>query len=235
MPSEAPAPRETAREPEPQPGIRITDIPASTPAPPAETAEASLPDLSQPAAAAPAPERPRVEPAPESPQETEAAPGFSVGPETTPAAASPPGPGEGLADIASVVNALPAEEARTEPAPEERRPEAAPPAPAQTPAAAPSPERAAQAHPRRHWVQIAGGANRAALPGELVRLRGQAPELVGRSAYTTPANATNRLLVGPFGSEREAQEFVNQLAQRQVAAFAWTSPPGQEIHRLTGR
>ena len=84
-------------------------------------------------------------------------------------------------------------------------------------------------------MQVAGGANRAALPAELARLRAKAPELAGRTAWTTPLNATNRLLVGPFPSAREAQEFVNRLAERDVAAFAWTSPAGQEIHRLTGR
>ena len=47
---------------------------------------------------------------------------------------------------------------------------------------------------------------------------------------------TSRLLVGPFASAREAQDFVNQLAGHDVAAFAWTSAAGQEIERLqTGR
>jgi hypothetical protein len=81
-------------------------------------------------------------------------------------------------------------------------------------------------------VQIAGGANRAGLPRELARLRALAPELANRTAWTTPLNATNRLLVGPFTSARQAQEFVNRLAERQVASFAWTSPAGQQIERL---
>ena len=82
-----------------------------------------------------------------------------------------------------------------------------------------------------------GGANRAGLPRELARLRELAPDQLGRrTAYTTPLRATNRLLVGPFTSEREAQEFVNQLARHSVTAFAWTSEAGQEIERLqTGR
>jgi cell division septation protein DedD len=88
------------------------------------------------------------------------------------------------------------------------------------------------ANPSRHWVQIAGGANAAALPRELARLRGQAPELANRNAWVTPANATNRLLVGPFASLGEAQAFVNLLAARNVSAFAWTSTAGQEIARL---
>lgn len=121
-----------------------------------------------------------------------------------------------LADIAEVVNALPPELA-------------SPPS-----AAREAPPRAAQsAHPSRHWVQIAGAANRAGLPSELARLRGLAPDQLGRrAAYTTPLRFTNRLLVGPFDSNADAQEFVNQLARRNVAAFTWTSPAGQEIERL---
>ena len=85
-------------------------------------------------------------------------------------------------------------------------------------------------------MQIAGGANRAALPREFTRLRTLAPQQLGRrDAYTATARATNRLLVGPFASDRAAQEFVNQLAGHNVAAFAWTSDAGQEIERLQTR
>ncbi|MGZ8998666.1 MAG: SPOR domain-containing protein [Allosphingosinicella sp.] len=87
-------------------------------------------------------------------------------------------------------------------------------------------------NPSRHWVQIAGGANTAALPRELARLRALAPELADRNAWVTPANSTNRLLVGPFASSAEAQEFVNLLARRSVTAFVWKSDAGQEIARL---
>ncbi len=130
-----------------------------------------------------------------------------------------------LADIAAVVNAIPPELAApasvlsAQPDASELR--EAPPRPAQP------------AHPARHWVQIAGAANRAGLPSELARLRGLAPDQLGRrAAYTTPLRFTNRLLVGPFDSNAEAQEFINQLARRNVAAFAWTSPAGQEIEPL---
>jgi hypothetical protein len=86
-------------------------------------------------------------------------------------------------------------------------------------------------------VQIAGGANRAALPAEFARLRQLAPQQLGsRTAYTARLRATNRLLVGPFASAGEAQAFVNQLAGNNVAAFAWTSEAGEEIAQLqTGR
>jgi hypothetical protein len=70
------------------------------------------------------------------------------------------------------------------------------------------------------------------LPRELARLRTLAPELADRNAWVTPANSTNRLLVGPFAGPAEAQEFVNVLARRSITAFVWTSETGQEIARL---
>lgn len=215
----APVPGE-AREPAP---IQVTDLPASEVAirstaespPPVVSAEGAAPgfDLAE--------ARPRP-PADQAPAET---------PPQAPA-------DEPLADIESVVNALPQEPAPAPaPARPESRPEPRPVRTAERTPPAPAQARPRQpAHPIRHWVQIAGGADRAALPREFARLRERAPELAGQSAWTTPLNATNRLLVGPFASAREAQQFVNQLAQREIAAFAWTSPAGQEIHRLqTGR
>lgn len=94
---------------------------------------------------------------------------------------------------------------------------------------APAPPKAAS----RHWVQIAGGANKAALPKEYERLRAKAPKLLdGRDAWTSELRFTNRLLIGPFKSEKEAQAFVNQLAEADLPAFSWTSPEGQEIEKL---
>ena len=99
--------------------------------------------------------------------------------------------------------------------------------------ARPREARLAPAHPSRHWVQIAGGANRATLPREFARLKTLAPAQLGqRTAYVTSLRATNRLLVGPFATTTAAQSFVNQLAGRDIQAFAWTSPAGQEIERL---
>jgi hypothetical protein len=46
---------------------------------------------------------------------------------------------------------------------------------------------------------------------------------------------SNRLLVGPFPTARAAQDFVNQLAAKQVPAFAWTSQAGQGVERLPAR
>jgi Flp pilus assembly protein TadD len=175
----------------------------------------------------------------------EPAPGFSLSPAPAPAQAegSAPAPAReprtALADIAELVRTLPpeAETRRTSPF------QAPPPRPAPTSETAQAPAArsararpAPPAHPSRHWVQIAGGANRAALPREFARLREQAPEQLGRrTAFTAELRATNRLLVGPFATARAAQEFVNQLATRDVAAFAWTSEAGEAIERLQAR
>jgi Flp pilus assembly protein TadD len=90
--------------------------------------------------------------------------------------------------------------------------------------------------PSRHWVQVAGGAKKEGLPRAFARLKEKAPKLLdGRNAWTTPLNATNRLLVGPFDSDEEAQSFVNKLAKADLSAFAWTSDEGQRIERLPAR
>jgi tetratricopeptide (TPR) repeat protein len=91
----------------------------------------------------------------------------------------------------------------------------------------------AKKEPSRHWVQIAGGANKAGLPREYEKLQEKAPKLLGgRAPWTTPLRFTNRLLVGPFKSEKEAQAFVNELNKLDFTAFTWTSPAGQEIEKL---
>src|SRR3546814_7139528 len=66
------------------------------------------------------------------------------------------------------------------------------------------------------------------------RLKEQAPGLLsGKTAWTTPLRFTNRLLVGPFKSEAEAQAFVNELAEVELAAFSWTSEEGQRSEEHT--
>ena len=116
-------------------------------------------------------------------------------------------------------------------------PKAAPPKPeVKTPevkkvAAKPAPPK----HPKRYWVQIAGGANRADLAKEWKRLSGNTPAAFkGKQGWWTPLNATNRLLAGPFGSEKEAQGFVNTLSKEKLSAFAFTSSEGQEVTKLGG-
>ncbi|HZF44139.1 MAG TPA: SPOR domain-containing protein [Sphingomonadaceae bacterium] len=88
----------------------------------------------------------------------------------------------------------------------------------------------------RIWVQIAGGADEKAFPAEFRRLKAKAPELLtAQAAWSTPLKATNRLLVGPFESQRAAQDFVNKLAPKGITAFAWTSADGQAIAKVAAK
>ena len=97
-------------------------------------------------------------------------------------------------------------------------------------------EAAKPKEPSRVWVQIAGGADKAAMTREFARLKTKAPKLLGgRTTWTTRLKATNRLLVGPFKTDKEAQEFVNQMAKADLSAFSWTSASGQEIQKLAAK
>ncbi len=137
--------------------------------------------------------------------------------------------GSRLADLsATIAEVAEAERPSAEAAASKPRP--APPAAAKKPKPAPP------AEPSRAWVQIAVGAAKAALPREYARLKAKAPKLLeARSAWTAPLNATNRLLVGPFASSKEAQAFVNQLKAEDLSGFAWTSPAGQKVEKLPAR
>ena len=150
-----------------------------------------------------------------------AQPGFSLTPQAPPIALSERR-NSALGDIASVLNALPQEEAVSV-APPPARP--APPPRAARQAAAPA--RAPEA-PARIWVQLATGGN----GGDFTRMRARAPALSGRQAWSAPLGATNRLLVGPFASSRDAQALVNQLRAQDVSGLVWTSAAGQSIQRL---
>jgi Flp pilus assembly protein TadD len=91
-------------------------------------------------------------------------------------------------------------------------------------------------HPPRIWVQVAGGANRAGLPATWKKMRdGNAALFKGVTAWSTPLNRTNRLLVGPFKSNGEARDLVNKLGKAGISGFTFSSAQGQEIDRLGGR
>lgn len=92
----------------------------------------------------------------------------------------------------------------------------------------------AKKEPSRVWVQVAGGANKADLPKAWRALASKAPgSFKGRQAWTTPLRFTNRLLTGPFKSQSEALGFVNELNKAGLSGFAYTSPAGQDIERLS--
>jgi Flp pilus assembly protein TadD len=95
---------------------------------------------------------------------------------------------------------------------------------------------ATKGDPARVWVQVAGGANQAALEKAWNALRTKAPDLFrSRQGWSTPLRATNRVLTGPFKSEDEAQAFVNQMAKAGLSGFVFSSTKGQKVDRLGGK
>jgi hypothetical protein len=94
-------------------------------------------------------------------------------------------------------------------------------------------EKEEKANPSRIWVQVAGGAYEGDLPKAWAKVKAKAPEAFkGKTGWTTPLRATNRVLAGPFKSDDAAQDFVNQLARKGIHAFAFTSDKGQKIDKL---
>ena len=92
------------------------------------------------------------------------------------------------------------------------------------------------ANPSRIWVQVATGQDRSALRFDFRRISRQAPELFeGKEGFTAQWNETNRLVTGPFASARAARDFVNELKEKGIESFTFTSEDGQEIEALPKR
>ena len=88
-----------------------------------------------------------------------------------------------------------------------------------------------------NWVQLAGGSHQDRMVSEYKRLSAKAGKLLkSRPGYVTEGKDYFRLLVGPFESRGEAQEFVNRLAKEDVDGFSWTrTPPKIKIEKLSSR
>jgi Flp pilus assembly protein TadD len=88
----------------------------------------------------------------------------------------------------------------------------------------------------RYWVQVAGGANKADLPRAFAKLKEKWPrQLSGRNPYTTRLRATNRLLIGPFKTAEDAQDWVNGAKKDGFATFPYTSPADVEVEKLASK
>jgi hypothetical protein len=96
--------------------------------------------------------------------------------------------------------------------------------------------KAEKADPSRIWVQVAGGANEHDLPKAWARVKAKAPEVFkGKQGWSTPLNATNRVLAGPFKTDDDAQDFINALAKKGISAFPFTSDKGQKVDKLPAK
>lgn len=207
-----------AQDPAANPGFESPSLPPFQlqPGPQSQPAEVQV------AAVEPSP----LQPQPQSqPAEVQIA---ALQPSAPPPQAEAVPTGSRLADLSATIADI------AEPEPASARAASLKPKPA---AAAPVKKpKAAPVEASRVWVQIAGGAAKVALPREFARLRAKAPKVFGeRGAWTAPLNATNRLLVGPFASSKEAQAFVNQLKAQDLSGFAWTSAAGQKVEKLPAK
>jgi type IV secretory pathway VirB10-like protein len=92
---------------------------------------------------------------------------------------------------------------------------------------------AAKRNPARHWVQIAGGANKRDLGKEWAKLRGKWPsQLAGRSPWTMHYRFTNRLLIGPFATSDAAQDWVSDRKAEGFATFRVSTNAGDPVERV---
>lgn len=127
------------------------------------------------------------------------------------------GPTSGAVDIRKI------EPARPEPKPEpkvEEKPKPKKPAP--------------PAHPSRIWVQIGVGRDKKAIAFDWRRYAKQEPALFkGRKAYVSEMGRTNRILAGPFETQKAANEFIADLKKAGFeGVLPWTSPAGQVVDVL---
>jgi Flp pilus assembly protein TadD len=79
-----------------------------------------------------------------------------------------------------------------------------------------------------NWVQLAGGSNQDRMAVEYKKLSAKAGSLLrSRAGYVTSGKDYFRLLVGPFDTTDEAQDFVKKLDKAGVDSFRWTRNPAQ--------
>ena len=91
----------------------------------------------------------------------------------------------------------------------------------------------ARKNPARHWVQVAGGANKRDLGKEWDKLKSRWPsQLAGRSPWTTHYRFTNRLLIGPFATSKAAQDWVSEHKKEGFATFRVETRAGEEVERV---
>jgi Flp pilus assembly protein TadD len=90
---------------------------------------------------------------------------------------------------------------------------------------------AVPSHPSRIWVQVATGRDKNALNFDWRRMVRDAPVLFkGQRPHITAWGQTNRLLAGPFASQKEANAFLAGLKKEGITGgFLWTSPAGQVV------
>jgi len=90
-------------------------------------------------------------------------------------------------------------------------------------------------HPSRIWVQVGVGRDPAAIAYDWRKFVKDSPALFkGRQPYVSDMGRTNRVLAGPFETQKAASELLAKLKKADVgSAFIWTSPAGQVVDPLS--
>lgn len=98
-------------------------------------------------------------------------------------------------------------------------------------------KKAPPSHPSRIWVQIGVGRDKAAIGFDWRKFVKASPALFkGRQAFISDMGRTNRILVGPFETQKAAAAFQAQARKAEFGgAFVWTSPAGQVVDALAGK
>ena len=93
------------------------------------------------------------------------------------------------------------------------------------------------ANPSRIWVQVGVGRDKAAIGYDWRKFVKQNPALFkGREPYTSDMGRTNRILAGPFETQKAASDLVTKLKKADVGgAFVWNSPAGQAVDPLAAK
>lgn len=93
------------------------------------------------------------------------------------------------------------------------------------------------AHPSRIWVQIGVGRDKDAIAFDWRRYNREAPALFkGRQPSISDMGRTNRILVGPFATQKAATAFLADAKKQGFAgALPWTSPAGQVVDVLPAK
>lgn len=87
--------------------------------------------------------------------------------------------------------------------------------------------------PRRYWVQVATGRDRAALAFDWRRINRKAGAmLAGKKGFVAKWGETNRLLTGPFDNAKAAAGIVASLTKDGIDSFAFTSAEGEEVQPI---
>lgn len=95
----------------------------------------------------------------------------------------------------------------------------------------------APSHPSRIWVQIGVGRDMGAIAYDWRRYVKDNPALFkARQASTSEMGRTNRILIGPFETQKAAAAFVAQAKKADFdGAYVWTSPAGQAVDPLSAK